>query len=136
MSFNAKFKLDGKELNLNIQTIDFGFKRGYNDRGEITTPTSYRGVTIVFEVAEDIKPLSQWITSSKTTRDVSIDFHGIKDGNQEVKYTKLEMKEAYLVSYDFSFARGGDVNTLLTLHISSTLLTFGGEDYESEARYQ
>jgi len=135
MSFNSTFKLDGTELKLNIQSINYNFHGSTNDRGERTSDMFSGGVTVVFEMSEDASKFAKWAFDMKRTRKVGIDFTGIKDGNQEVKYSKVEMEDAYLASYNFSFSRGGDVNTVLTVHITAPKIKIGGEEYDASARY-
>jgi hypothetical protein len=135
MSFNSKCKIDGTELNLNVQSINYNFHGSTNDRGERTSDMFSGGVTVVFEVAEDASKFTKWAFDMKRTRKFGIDFTGIKDGNQEVKSSKVEMEDAYLSSYNFSFSRSGDVNTLLTVHITAPKIKVGGEEYDASARY-
>jgi hypothetical protein len=134
MSFKSKFFLAGSELKLNVQSINYNFHRSTNERGEATSHLFSGGITIGFEMAEDVKKLVKWaFDEQKRTRDCKIEFYSIKEGEQ--KSGEIQLKTCYLASYNLNFNHSGATNTIATIHLTFNEIDVDGEAWKSEALY-
>lgn len=126
MSFKAKFKAGGKEMNvldckysLNQETDPTGRPSSITRGGKISLTVESTGETDLFE----------WICNSFQTKDGSVVYLK-RDSDATMK--ELKFKEGYLIDFDERFDAANENPMTIAFTISAKELTLGNGTHKNE----
>lgn len=126
MSFKAKFKAGGKELN--VLECNYSLKQETDATGRPSSITRGGQVTVTVESTQDTD-IYEWMCNNFERKDGSITFYK-RDSDATLK--ELKFKEGYLVGFNEEF-HASDANPMsTTFTISAKELTMGNGTHKNE----
>lgn len=126
MSFKAKFKAAGLELN--ILTCDYALHQDVDSTGRPSSITRGGTINLSVESTGDTA-LYEWMCNSFDHKDGTITFF---KRDTDAKLKEIEFKEAYMVSFAESFNHEGSTPFLQSFTISCKEVTIGGGTHKNE----
>jgi hypothetical protein len=126
MSFKAKLKVAGKEVN--ILSCDYSLKQETDATGRPSAITRGGKINVTVESTGDTA-FFEWMTNNFERKDGSIVFFK-RDNDATLK--ELTFKEAYLVDYFEHFAAQGENPVTETFTISAREIGMGDGKHKNE----
>lgn len=126
MSFKAKLKVAGKEVN--VLGCHYALKQETDATGRPSSITRGGKITVTVESTGDTQ-FFEWMTNSFERKDGSIIF-AKRDSDATLK--ELKFNEAYLVDYHENFESTGDIPVTETFTLSAKKIGLGSGEHENE----
>lgn len=126
MSFKAKFKVAGKELN--VLDCNYNLHQETDPTGRPSSVTRGGRINITLESTAETD-LFEWICNNFQTKDGSIVYLK-RDSDATMK--ELKFKEGYLVDFAESFDAANDNPMNTTISISAKEITLGNGTHKNE----
>jgi type VI protein secretion system component Hcp len=126
MSFKAKLKVAGKELN--VLSSHYSLKQETDATGRPSAITRGGKITVTVEGSGDTT-FFEWMCNNFERKEGSVVFIK-RDGDATMK--ELKFKEAYLVDYSENFDNTGDSPITETFTISAKEITLGTGTHTNE----
>jgi Hemolysin coregulated protein Hcp (TssD) len=126
MSFKAKLKVAGKDLN--VLACNYSLKQETDATGRPSSVTRGGKITVTVEANGDTS-FFEWMCNNFERKDGSIVFIK-RDTDATLK--ELQFKEAYLVDYSETFDSTGDNPITETFTISAKEITLGTGTHVNE----
>jgi hypothetical protein len=126
MSFKAKLKVAGKDLN--VLACNYSLKQETDATGRPSSVTRGGKITVTVEANGDTS-FFEWMCNNFERKDGSIVFVK-RDTDATLK--ELQFKEAYLVDYSETFDSTGDNPITETFTISAKEITLGTGTHVNE----
>ena len=126
MSFKAKLKVDGKEVN--VLQISYDLNQEVDPTGRPSSVTRGGRIKLQIESTAD-SSFFEWMCNNFTHKDGVVTF--IKR-DTDAKMKELEFFEGYLVKYEESFDATDDVPLTETFTISAKEIKVGSGEHKNE----
>lgn len=126
MSFKAKLKVAGKEVN--VLNCSYALKQETDQTGRPSSITRGGKITLTVESTGDTS-FFEWMTNNFERKDGSIVFIK-RDTDATLK--ELKFKEAYLVDYKESFNSNGENPVIESFTLSAKEITLGTGTHVNE----
>ena len=126
MSFKAKFKSAGLELN--ILSCDYALHQDVDATGRPSSITRGGTINLSVESTGDTK-LFEWMCNSFAAKDGTITFF---KRDTDAKLKEIEFKGAYMVSFAESFNHEGSTPFMQSFTISAKEVNIGGGSHKNE----
>ncbi len=126
MSFKAKFKAAGKELN--VLDIHYSLHQEVDPTGRPSSITRGGQITLTVESNQETD-LFEWMCNNFERKDGSIVFLK-RDSDATMK--ELKFKEGYLIGFEESFHSANTNPMTITFTISAKKIEMGSGSHENE----
>ena len=126
MSFKAKFKAGGLEMN--VLSCDYALHQDVDATGRPSSITRGGIINLVLEATDDTK-LFEWMTNSFDAKDGTITFF---KRDSDAKLKEIEFKKAYLVSFGEQFVHEGSSPFNQALTISANEISMGSATHKND----
>src|SRR5882762_7689964 len=126
MSFKAKLKVSGKEIN--VINVNYALKQETDATGRPSSITRGGKINMTVESTGDTTCF-EWMTNNFERKDGTITFIK-RDSNATMK--ELNFKEAYLVDYRENFDSSGDNPVTETFTLSAREISVGSGTHTNE----
>jgi hypothetical protein len=126
MSFKALFKVDGNEYR--VLNCHYGLNQETDKTGRPSSTVRGGVVDLTIESTDDTS-LFEWMCDSYMRKDATITFN---KRDEDSKMKELEIKEAYMISYEESFDDTGPGNMIEKFSLSARDIKMGNGEHENE----
>jgi hypothetical protein len=126
MSFKAKLKVSGKEVN--VLNCNYALHQETDATGRPSSITRGGKITLTVESTGDTG-FFEWMTNNFERKDGSVTFVK-RDTNATLK--ELQFKEAYLVDYKENFNNNDDTPITETFTLSAKEIDMGSGKHQNE----
>lgn len=110
MAFKAKFTAAGTDYD--VLSCSYAFSRNTDHKGKPVSDTSGGTVSLALESTEETKLLESMLNTPEKPMDCTIDF---QQSESTASLKKIELKEAYIISYSESFSDGSPMVYQITI---------------------
>jgi hypothetical protein len=110
MAFKAKFSMDGADYD--VLSCSYAFSRNTDHKGKPVSDTSGGTVSLALESTEETKLLETMLNTPEKPLTATIDF---QQSESTASLKKIELKDAFIVSYAESFSDGSPMVFNITL---------------------
>ena len=118
MAYKASLTMAGKTMD--ILSCSYAFSRNTDHKGKPVSDTSGGTVSLALESTEESDLLETMLNKQDTPQTVTIDF---QQSESTASMKKIELKEAFIVSFSESFSDGSPMVYQVTL--SAKEMTIG-----------
>ncbi|MGQ1784449.1 MULTISPECIES: type VI secretion system tube protein TssD [unclassified Saccharicrinis] len=126
MSFKAIMDIDGTQYR--VLNCSYSMHQEIDDTGRPSS-TARGGVVNVVVESTDNTSLFEWMCDSYMRKDAKITFN---KRDEDSKMKELEIKEAYMVSYEESFDNTGSGAMVESVSMSAKSIAMGNGQHENE----
>ena len=126
MSYTAKFKVAGKELN--VLDCDYSLRQEVDPTGRPSSVTRGGKIRMTIESTADTD-MFEWMCNNFERKDGSITFF---KADAEGTLKELNFKEGYLVEFEERFDSVGSVPMTINLTISAKEISMGNGTHKNE----
>jgi len=126
MSFKARLKIDGKEVD--ILDWNYSLNRDVDQKGRPSSHVYGGTISFVVESTSDTAWFD-WMIDQWAKKDGEVEF---MDRAEEQPMRTLSFKEAYIIQLTESFSNAGDKNMNTAFTLSCKSLGWGGGMHENE----
>ncbi len=110
MAFKAKLSISGKDYD--VLSCSYAFSRNTDHKGKPVSDTSGGTVSLALESTEETALLETMLNTPEKPLTATIDF---QQSESTASMKKIELKEAYIVSFSESFSDGSPMVYQITL---------------------
>jgi hypothetical protein len=110
MAYKASLKMAGKEFD--ILSCSYAFSRNTDHKGKPVSDTSGGTVNLALESTEESDILETMLNKQDSPQTVTIDF---QQSESTASMKKIELKEAFIISFSESFSDGAPMVYQITL---------------------
>jgi hypothetical protein len=127
MAFKAKFVVDGKEYIL--LSASYHFYQETDVTGRPSSVTRGGQITVSVESSDDVD-LAKWMMDSWGLKSGSLKF--FKRDSESAIMKQVDFEDAYLVSYDETYAHETSMPMVVTVTLSAKKIKVGDATHENE----
>ncbi len=110
MAFKATLKVSGKDYD--VLSCSYAFSRNTDHKGKPVSDTSGGTVSLALESTEETTLLESMLNTPEKPLTCTIDF---QQSESTASLKKIELKEAFIISYSESFSDGSPMVFQITL---------------------
>jgi hypothetical protein len=125
MAYKASLTMAGKTLD--ILSCSYAFNRNTDHKGKPVSDTSGGTVSLALESTEETDILETMLNKQDVPQTVTIDF---QQSESTASMKKIELKEAFIVSFSESFSDGSPMVYQVT--ISAKEMTIGKAELKND----